>query len=481
MRKSEKLPGSWESVPLAKLAERNGGGTPSRKNASYFVGNMPWFTVADLPPVGTAPPILTSAREAISEDGLENSSAKRLPTDSVLFATRVTPGKTAIAGCEVATNQDFRSVLPGPAHVPMYLAYFLSHVAVYGLPEQRGTTIKGITAKSFDSIDVPVPPLNEQRRIVAKIEELSARSRTAKQALDAIPPLLERFRQSVLAAAFRGDLTKQWRQQNPKADPAACDFITGLKRLRLRAVKPGGRKTPKPCEPDLVNQPVSPSSWPIFSIDQVCSHITSGSRDWKPFYGKGEGTFLMAQNIRPLHLDLSFRQPVDPPAKDKSRLRTQVEAGDVLVTIVGANTGDTCYVEETLQQHYVCQSVALIRPLSPLLGKFLCYYLNSPSHGGKLFLQYMYGAARPHLSFEQLKMTAVALPAVAEQREILRRIDECFQFVSAVEAALTHEIDPISVLDQSILAKAFRGALVPQDPNDEPASSLLERIESQRQ
>jgi len=105
----------------------------------------------------------------------------------------------------------------------------------------------------------------------------------------------------------------------------------------------------------------------------------------------------MAQNVRPGFFDLSMKQQVDPPVTDSSALRSQIEKDDLLVTIVGANTGDVCLVPDSFPEHYVCQSVALMRPIGSFLGQYLNLYMNSDEHGQLIYKRYTYGAGRPTL------------------------------------------------------------------------------------
>ena len=151
--------------------------------------------------------------------------------------------------------------------------------------------------------------------------------------------------------------------------------------------------------------------------------ITSGSRDWQQYYGIGSGTFIMAQNVRPSRFDPSIRQPVSPPPNDPSCERSRVEESDLLVTIVGANTGDVCRVPQTLSEHYVCQSVALMRPVDRKTAKYLDYYYNAQNGGQMYYRRYIYGAGRPHLSFDQLKVTPVIIPPLDEQEAIVEAVE----------------------------------------------------------
>src|SRR2546430_17223704 len=184
----------------------------------------------------------------------------------------------------------------------------------------------------------------------------------------------------------------------------------------------------------------------------------------------------MAQNVRPLRFDRSYRLAVAPPENDRDRARSEVFKDDLLVTIVGANTGDCCRVPEKLREHYVCQSVALMRPVLPATSAFLEFFLNSTGHGLTEWRKWIYGEGRPHLSFDNLRATLVCLAPLSEQQEIVRRVEASFALADQIEARYAKAKAHVGKLTQSILAKAFRGELVAQDPNDEPASVLLERI-----
>ena len=147
---------------------------------------------------------------------------------------------------------------------------------------------------------------------------------------------------------------------------------------------------------------------------------------------------------------------------------------------MGANTGDVCIVDRDLPEYYVCQSVALMRPVLPELGGYLNFYMNSREHGQRHYRRYIYGAGRPHLSFEQLKMTPVILPPIEEQFEIVRVLQEYFVVFEKYETLLAACQKRAVVLRQAILKRAFEGKLVPQDPSDESATVLLERIRAAR-
>ena len=387
-------------------------------------------------------------------------------------------------------------VFPSAGHVDSsYLMRFLStpQVVEYANHHSAGVQLPRVSFSALAEMDLPLPPLAEQKRIVAKVEELLARVNAARERLARVPAILKRFRQSILAAACSGRLTADWRDGHPSV-MAAPGLLERLRAMRQRALTNGrggeqagvgtraGRPTNRP-NPDF--QAEMPESWTIASMDDLTTHITSGSRDWKQYYrDNAPGTFIMAQNVRPLRFDRSYRLAVDPPSNDRDRKRSQARKGDILVTIVGANTGDVCRIAEPVDQHYVCQSVALMRPVLPETSPFIELYLNSPNHGRLQYEDWIYGEGRPHLSFDHLRATAIALQSIEEQAEIVRQVQGLFRLADAIERRMMAGMARTEKLTQAILAKAFRGELVPTEADlaraerrsYEPASALLAGI-----
>jgi type I restriction enzyme S subunit len=360
----------------------------------------------------------------------------------------------------------------------------------------QGALYPAVRPKDIARWVCPIPPRSEQERIAAKLDELLSDLNAGVAALERVRAKLKHYRAAVLKAAVEGALTAEWRRQHPATETADALLTRILaerrrhwEKAQLAKFEATGKAPPKdwkskyigPVRPESCSIPMLPDGWSVTSMDALTSRITSGSRDWQQYYGSGSGTFIMAQNVRPARLDMDFRQRVDPPLSDTSCERSLVQCDDLLVTIVGANTGDVCRVPEALQQHYVCQSVALIRPVEPATAKFLDVYFNSTAGGQLHFQRYLYGAGRPHLSFDQLKMTPVVLPPLDEQEAIVETVEDQLSVIDHLERDLETRIASVRALRQSILRHAFTGQLVPQDPNDEPASELLNRIAIERE
>ena len=332
--------------------------------------------------------------------------------------------------------------------------------------------VQGALYPAIRSADVmqyrtPLPPRSEQRRISAEIEKQFTRLDAATSLLAGVNQKLTKSIEGILSTVLLS---------RPKQSQTGDQAMS--RRIRAERILRGGSRDP--LSPDNSLGLTVPRGWELMSLDELTTRITSGSRDWSQYYGTGNGTFIMAQNVRRGRLDLSFKQPVNPPAEDSSVQRSAVRIGDLLITIVGANTGDTCAVLEELDQHYVCQSVALARPVLAQMSKYLMFWLLAPRAGVAYFNKCMYGQGRPHLGFDQIKRTPVLVPPADSMNAIVTRIEDQISLSEAAAVAVNKSLIPAARLRQAILKKAFEGKLVPQDPNDEAASVLLQRIRSVR-
>lgn len=374
---------------------------------------------------------------------------------------------------------------------------FLSHQlnTVDYHPFVTGSTRLKLTSSAMKQIPLVVAPKTEQTRIVEKLGELLSDLDAGVTELKAAQKKLGQYRQSLLKAAVEGALTAEWRAKGEPAETGAkllARILTERRALweakQLAKFAEQGKtppkdwqaKYPEPVQPDTTHLPRLPEVWVWASLGQLLAELTSGSRDWAPYYDRGKSVFVMAQNVRPWRPDFSFKQYVDPPVDHRDRLRSEIRLDDLLTTIVGANTGQVCRVSEAVSSHFVCQSVSLMRLVMPSMAEFVNAVLNSEGHGQRQFREMNYGAGRPHLSFDQLEAVLVPLPPLDEQIQVVNVVADILRTCEQTEAELVALFKQSSAQRKNILKAAFSGQLVPQDPNDEPASVLLERIKAQR-
>jgi type I restriction enzyme S subunit len=230
-----------------------------------------------------------------------------------------------------------------------------------------------------------------------------------------------------------------------------------------------------------------PEQWEYVSSDCLFFFVTSGSRGWAKYYSDSGPLFLRVGNLdhASIALDLSEVQHVNPPVGLEGG-RTRVKRGDILISIT-ADVGMIGLASEDIGEAYVNQHVSLTRPVGNTYGRYLAWFLASNS-GQKQFEALQRGATKVGLGLDDIRSLAVPLPPVEEQAEIVRRIDTLFKLADAIENRVDGASLRAEKLTQAILAKAFRGELVPTEAElakregreYEPASVLLERIKAER-
>jgi type I restriction enzyme S subunit len=364
-----------------------------------------------------------------------------------------------------AGSTEFHVLDPVGVH-PRYLFHWLTQRWFREQAEFNMTGTAGQKRVPKDYLQnalIPVPSPETQGRIATCVDELFVELDDAEDELRRARGELETYRKSLLKAAVTGDLTAEWRQANPPSETGdqLLNRILVDRRARWEAnPKNRAKRYKEPIRADTSLLPALPEDWVWATIDQLCPHITSGSRAWAPYYDRGNCVFIMAQNVRAGRYDRRTRQLVDPPANDPERARTKVQGDDLLLTIVGANTGDLCRIDFDPVDHFVCQSVALLRP-HPLVSAALIEAFFAGSYGRQLQMEKMiYGQGRPHLSFDQIRSLAVPLPPHTEIQPVLSAMHPISSLHSNMDAVVGEARLASDMLRQSILAAAFRGELV---------------------
>lgn len=329
------------------------------------------------------------------------------------------------------------------------------------------TTAGQNTVSQGTLAEVPVrcAPSSEQKRIVAKIEELTARSRRAKEALDAVAPLLDQLRQSILAAAFRGDLTADWRAKNPNVEPA--DKLIARIRAERRAARldpVGHGEVPPPL----------PMGWAWSTVGELCEVGTGATpkRDNGRYWDRGDIPWVTSGATNEEYVD-EATELVTKTALDETNL-TLFPAGTLLVAMYGEG-----------QTRGRCTELRINATTNQALAGLVTHHLPPPvKELVKFVLWERYqsirraaaGGVQPNLNLSIIRAIPVPVPPLAEQAVLIPLVRESLARVSRLAEGAQKQSGRLASLDQTILAKAFRGELVPQDPGDEPASVLLDRI-----
>ena len=386
-------------------------------------------------------------------------------------------GRTIVIDAETLNGENmpivcsnfFRQMRISPLIDSFYVNYYLKHAYHLGFINEfqtQTTNLRNLNVNEFISkTNVPIPPLPEQQRIVAKLVAIMERVERNKQRLDKIPALLKRFRQSVLAAAVSGRLTEEWRKKNEE--------IQNGKALYERIRKENDFKEFELKDDDLKLFPEIPDSWIYTPIGNVSSfqqgmQIAKSTR----IKEKIENSLPI---LRIKNYSDGFRSDVEYCMVDENTLIA--EKDDIILARTGETRGKVLTGYKGIF-HNNCFRINF--PTNYIDKDYLLFHLNVPCVQ-EFIIRNSNNTGQPDLTHKSFGPCPFALPPYLEQKEIARCIEQLFSYSDKIEAHYTKATIMLDKLPQSILAKAFRGELVPQDPNDEPASVLLERIKAEKE
>ncbi len=470
---NETLPESWTISVLDEVAEVITGNTPSKRDKSNYGHDMPLVKPGELLDRPVA-----KAEDNLSEKGAK--LARILPPTAVLVSCIGNLGKTAISQVPVAFNQQINAAVFSEAVIPKFGFYYLQTGEVRNWMEKHAsaTTVTILNKGKFSKLPFPIAPFNEQRRIVEKIEELFTKLDAGVRSLEQTRALLKSYRRSVLKAAVEGELSREWREAHREELEPASELLERI--LQERRENFAGKKYKEPASPDTSELPELPEGWAWMKTDQLFNFVTSGSRGWAKYYADEGALFLRIGNLDhdSIRLDLRSLQKVQPP-EGAEGTRTRVISDDVLISIT-ADIGMVAVIPPDFEEAYINQHIALARPSHRMNINYLAWCLVSEP-GNKQLTGRQYGATKPGLNLDDIRAVDIPVPPLEEQHSIVEEIERRLSVVDKLEATVEENLKQASGLRQSILKQAFCGELVAQDPDNEPAGVLLERIREERQ
>lgn len=463
------LPSGWTWAKLGNLAAKlRAGGTPSTKRAEFYEGgNIPFAKVEDVVDAGK---YLRSTYLHITSAGIENSSTWLVPKGALLYTMYASYGVPTITEIEVATNQAIIAFLPKQELVHLdFIYYYLWSIKPELAKQTKGTTQANLNKGIVENLEVPLPPLTQQRRIVEKIEELFTKLDAGVDALKKTQVLLKKYRQAVLKAAVTGELSREWREQNPDVEPVS----------ELLERVGSSRNEQQLTQNELDDLPLLPRKWIWRRLGEITdikggltvnkSRVDSTSR---------EVPYLRVANVQRGFLDLTEVKAIWAPEEKIAQLKLQ--KGDVLFTEggdrdkLGRGWVWNDELDECIHQNHIFR--ARLKEQS-FEGKFVSWFGNT--FGQDYFMkQGKQTTNLASINLTKLRAFPVPLPPVEEQKLIISRVEEILSVIDKLAEVTVHELNRAERLRQSILKQAFSGKLVPQNPEDEPASVLLERIKS---
>lgn len=427
--------------------------------------------------------------------------------DDVLISVRAPVGPTNLAPSKCCIGRGLAALSPHQGVHSRFILYFMRLRENVLADQGTGTTFSAISGNILRSFNVPIASTNEQHRIVAKLEELFSDLDAGVAALQRAKTNLKRYRASVLKAAVEGKLTEKWRAENKKnnknnsIEPASkllerilverrqkweADQLekwrkkkkdSGWSESKIKSAEADERKkiSKRYCEPaehEQENLPGIPSSWQWISLGYLTWSVKDGPH-YSPHYTEDGIPFISSRNIRQNGIDFSTAKYITPQLHMELSERCSPAYGDLLYT-KGGTTGIALVNREHCDFN-VWVHLAVLKLVDSIDPEFVQYALNSPF----CYMQsqnYTHGVGNQDLGLTRMVKIALTLPPLQEQVEIVSIVEERLSIIVHIENDIDRQLKLTSNLRQSTLKRAFEGKLVPQDPSDEPASILLERI-----
>jgi type I restriction enzyme S subunit len=382
--------------------------------------------------------------------------------------------------------------------VNIKLVYYLMQIQ-----NIKGETHKRFWISEYSQLPVPLAPLNEKKRILDKIEELITDLDKGIEYLETTKQQLRVYRQAVLRWAFEGKLSEEWRKNNPN-NITSKDFVEDISKIRENNFKQSlelwkstknkqDLKITKPQKPsninpinflnkELLSKSVLPKEWEIvplvFVSDNEPNSIVDGpfgsSINVKEDYIDSGVPVIRMVNIRPL-LFVKEQMKYIKVSKFQELKRHNILSGDILIAKVGATIGDCCIYplnepEGMLSTTGSCRVRVDKTVINP---KFLEYYMSYNKHTLQRIASQ---TAQPFLNMDVVKSYPVVLPLLHEQVIIIKELESKLTVCNKIEETIESSLLQAEALRLSIIKKAFEGKLVSQNPSDEHAEKLLERI-----
>ena len=494
--KQQKLPSGWLRKPLAELIEPR-----SEKVIPLEYGDMPFLGMDHVEP-HTAK-ILGS----VPSQKMKSRAAKFYPNDVLYGRLRPYLNKVTSPSFEGLASAEFIVFPRNKLFNSKFLRYRLSARDFVSFANHLNEGDR--PRVNFDQIGVfnfDLPPLNEQHRIVAKIEELFSELDKGIESLKTAREQLKVSRQSLLKHAFEGKLTEQWRKDNADHLETADELLERIKQERearyqqqlddwKAAVKQweiDGKEGKKPSKPsktkdvarisvdELVSFSKLPDQWIWLKYGDLCSKVRNGISK-KPSGAEGEKIFRISA-VRPMQFNMiDYRFIENSNGQFDGYL---LHAGDLVFTRYNGSRQyvGVCAEYKSEKRFLFPDKLVQTRPdLPSLLSSFLEKAINSGTSRKFIESKIRTTAGQSGVSGSDIKNIPIPICSFEEQNEIVKTLEASLSIIEQKESVIDESLKKSEALRQSILKKAFSGQLVAQDPNDEPASVLLERIAQEKQ
>ena len=467
------IPIYWHWVRLDGVGAIIGGGTPSANDTNNFADpgtGVPWLTPADLG--GFSERFISRGARDLSENGLQTSSATLMPAGTVLFTSRAPIGYVAIAENPISTNQGFKSIVPYVPDCSRFIALAMKTFAPEIDAKAPGTTFREVSGKIVAGVSFPLPPLAEQHRIVAKVDELMAlcdrleKARAEREAtrdrlsasslarldapdpdpmvfrnhaafaLEHLTPLTTRrdqpkaLRQTILNLAVRGKLVAQ----DPNDEPAAA-LLKRIAKEKARLVKAKKIRNPKQV-------PVIDAAECLFDAPRGWEWKRLSEISRKIHYGFTASANNMIDVVRLLRITDIHNNSVDwasvPGCEigEKAIPQFKLEKGDILVARTGGTIGKSFLVQDVPAVVVFASYLVRVQGSHEMYDRYLKLFLESPTYWIQL-QDGSKGTGQPNVNGQTLGKMLVPVPPLAQQHRIVAKVDELMALCDGLETSLT--------------------------------------------
>jgi type I restriction enzyme S subunit len=455
-----KLPQNWVWTRLGEVAEIIMGSSPPSLTYNKERKGLPFFQgKTDFGPLFPTARIWCSSPHKVAEEG------------DVLISVRAPVGPTNLSIERACIGRGLGAIRPRAEIPSLFVLFYLRSIENSVSQMGTGSTFTAIKRSDLESVPFPLAPLNEQKRIVAKIEALFAESKTVREALEKVPLLLQKCRESILVKAVKGELT----HRNPKAEPAE-KLLEKIRQERKRAKQL--RLVQKEDHLSMA-KPELPKTWIWTDVGSLIIDARYGTSQKCSTDPHGVPV-LRIPNVVNGRLD--FRDLKYAELKKDEIARLSLSLGDILVvrTNGSLNLVGRVSVVDRLDQPFAFASYLIrLRPaLSGTISKYLRLVLNSQLGRKVIEEKSRTTAGQYNVNLETLRSIPVPLPPYEEMQSLVDKIEASFSFIDAVRLGVDKARERVNRLGRSILKKAFSGTLTPQDPKEESASVLLQHVKS---
>ena len=459
---TSEIPAGWAKIKLGEaLPLKNGKGMPERERN----------TAGQIPVYGSSGIV-----------GHHDSALLNLP--SIVVGRKGNVGSVHLVRTASWPIDTVYFIQERPELNLAFCSYLLRSLSLARL--DKSTAIPGLSRSDYDPIEVSFPPLAEQARIVEAIETQFSRLDAATAALERARANLKRYRAAVLNAACSGRLVPT---EAELAQREGRSFESGTKLLERvdisRQTKTHGSKGRRKSLQTTVDQSSTkgnpevlmiPNGWTRTTLGQITWSVKDGPH-YSPKYSDEGIAFISGGNVRPEGVDFARAKRISADLYNELSKRCKPELGDILYT-KGGTTGiarvNTYDIDFNVWVH-----VAVLKLCGDIAPFWVQHTLNS-NFCTRQAKQLTHGVGNQDLGLTRMVNIVLPLPPFAEQHRIVAEVERRLSVVERMEAEISAGLKRAERLRQSILQKAFAGQLVHQDPNDEPASVLLDRIRARR-